>query len=92
MSAIPSEHSRPAQEQGGWSAQLRVREMWAALAISVMWIAVLFSAVSGPDFVSTSSDGNRTAIPSAIVVALFAFLATRAVAKYGFGHGEERDR
>jgi hypothetical protein len=65
-----------------WS-RLLVREMWASLAIAVIWLAVLFDAVFGPDFVASNANGT-TRIPSAIVVALFAYLATRAVAKYGF--------
>jgi multisubunit Na+/H+ antiporter MnhF subunit len=36
--------------------------------------------------VSTSSGGNTTRIPSAIVLAVFAYLGTRVVARYGFGH------
>ena len=32
-----------------WPAQLLVREMWAALAIAFIWLAVLFAAVFGPD-------------------------------------------
>lgn len=76
-------------ERQSWSVRLRVPEMWASLAIAVMWLAVLFDAVFGPDIVTTSSGGSDTArIPSAIVVALFAFLATRSVAKYGFRHPE----
>jgi hypothetical protein len=38
------------------------------------------------DFVSSSSGGSTTTIPSAIVVAVFAYLGTRVVARYGFGH------
>ena len=91
MSAISPERTGPLPERAGWSAQLRVREMWAALAIGAMWLAVLFAATAGPDFVSTSSGGDSTRIPSAIVIALFAFLGTRAVAKYGFGRGDEPD-
>jgi hypothetical protein len=67
-----------------WADRVLVREMWAALAIASMWVAVLFDAIFGPDFVSTSAGGNMTRIPSAIVVALFAYLATRVVARYGF--------
>jgi hypothetical protein len=58
--------------------------MWAAMAIAVMWLAVLFDAVFGPDIVSTSATSSTT-VPSAVVVALFALLGTRVVAKYGFG-------
>jgi hypothetical protein len=60
--------------------------MWASLAIVAMWLAVLFSAVFGPDIVATSAGGDGATIPSAIAVALFASLATWAVARYGFGH------
>ena len=63
---------------------LLVREMWASFAIVSMWLAVLFDAVFGPNIVSTSAGGNSTSIPSAVVVAFFAFFATRAVARYGF--------
>jgi hypothetical protein len=71
------------------AVRLLVPEMWASLAIAVMWLAVLFDAVWGPDFVSTSASGNSTTIPSAIFVAVFAYLGTRVVAKYGFGDRRE---
>jgi hypothetical protein len=66
---------------------LKVREMWAGVAISMMWLAVLFDAVFGPDFVGRSNDGNSTTIPSAIFVALFASLASASVAKRAFRQG-----
>jgi hypothetical protein len=73
-------------EQRGWASLLLLREMWGSLAIVVMWVAVSVSAVWGPDFVSTNGAGTQsTTIPSGIVVALFAFLGSWAVAKYAFG-------
>jgi hypothetical protein len=57
--------------------------MWASLAIAVMWLAVLFDALFGPDIVSSNVTSN-TRVPSAVVVAFFAYLATRVVARYGF--------
>jgi len=61
-----------------------VRQTWASLAISVMWLAVLFDALFGPDLVFSGNAGTgTTTIPSAVFVALFAYLATRVVAKYG---------
>lgn len=63
------------------------RDMWASLAIVVIWLAVLFDAIFGPDIVTSSSGGSDSAtIPSAVAVALFACLATWPVAKYGFKH------
>jgi peptidoglycan/LPS O-acetylase OafA/YrhL len=56
------------------------REMWASLAIGVMWLAVALCAVFGPDFVSTTPGGSTTTIPSGIAVGLFAVI----VAKRGF--------
>ena len=89
MSTIPHEPARAAAERRHWSAQILVREMWASVAISVMWLAVLFAAVFAPDIVSSSNDGNSTTIPSAVAVALFAAIGTRTVAKYGFGHRDD---
>ena len=78
----------PAQStrEHSWFELLRVREMWASLAIAAMWVAVTCSAVWGPDFVSTTGSGtNTTTIPSGIAVALFASIGTWAAAKYGLG-------
>ena len=69
-------------------SQVLVPEMWAALAISMMWLAVVLDALFGPDIVINNSSG-MTNIPSSVVVALFAYLATRVVARYGFRHGED---
>ena len=63
-------------------------DMWASLAIAVIWLAVLFAAVFGPDIVTTDVGSSSSSIPSSVVVALFATPATWVVAKYGFGrHG-----
>ena len=65
-------------------------EMWAGLAIVVMWLAVLFDAIFGPEIVTHSAGGDNTSVPSAVAVAFFAFLATWVVARYGFRHERER--
>jgi hypothetical protein len=64
--------------------------MWASLAIVAMWLAVLFTAVYGPDIVSKGVAGDSTTVPSAVAVALFAFLATWPVAKFGFVQDDRR--
>ena len=63
-------------------------EMWASLAISVMWLVVLVDALFGPDLVVINASGTTT-VPSAIIVAFFAYLATRVVARYGFDRAED---
>jgi hypothetical protein len=62
---------------------LFVRDMWPSLTIIAMWLAVLFDAIYGPDIVSTTVT-TTSHVPSAVVLALFAFFATWVVAKYGF--------
>ena len=88
MSTISHEPSAPVNERRGWPAQL-VRELWASIAIGIVWLTVLVTAVAGADFVSTDAGGNTTTIPSAVPVALFASIATWAIAKYAFGRRRE---
>ena len=81
MSTISHPPAGAAQEPG-WVSLLRVKEVWASLAITAMWIAVAVTAVWGSDFVGSSNDGNSTTIPSGIFVGLFATIGTWALAKY----------
>lgn len=92
MTTIPHEQ-RVADEKERWQSRLLVPEMWASLAIVVMWLAVLFDAIYGPDIVATSgtpgATGTSTTVPSAVAVALFAFLGTWVVARHGFVRDRE---
>ena len=84
--------SPPAQStpEHRWFEVLHVREMWASLAITAIWIAVVCSAAWGPDFVPSTGGGtNTTTIPSGIAVALFASIGTWAVAKHGLAHQKD---
>jgi len=86
---------KPVEAQPGpkhWYDHLLVPEMWGTLAIGAMWLAVLFDGIYGGDIVSVSNDGSSTRIPSAVVVAFFAFLGTAAVAKRSFGRKTDADR
>ena len=86
MTTVPHEPSRIA-DNASWSTRLLVPEMWASLTIIVMWLSVLVDAAFGPDIVTRGVAGDTATVPSAVVVALFAFLGTWVVAKYGFRHG-----
>lgn len=82
----------PVPPTGGpsWSERILVREMWAAVAIAFMWLAVLFDGVYGSNLTSYGN-GAATTVPTGPMVAFFALLGTGAVAHYGFRRGG-RDR
>jgi hypothetical protein len=79
------QHERSVDSRFAW---LRIPEMWASLAISVMWLAVLFDALFGPNITSSTPGGTSSSVPSAVAVALFATIGTWAVAKYGLRQRE----
>ena len=81
--------SHPPTAERPWHQLVFVREMWASLAIVAMWLAVLFTAVFGPTIETHGAGGDFSNIPSAVAVALFASLATWAVAKYGLGRRKD---
>jgi hypothetical protein len=89
MTSVSHESATYGSARPQWAEFLRIPELWATVAIVAMWLAVLFDAVYGPSFVSTTPGGTSTTIPSAIIVALFAFLGTASVAKYGFRHDKQ---
>jgi hypothetical protein len=62
------------------------RQVWASIAIGVIWLSVSFAAVFGPDIVSTNG-AQTTTVPSAVIVALFALLATWVLARRAFRDG-----
>ena len=91
MGSMSHEPSLAGREEQSWTSQFLVREMWASVAVVVMWLAVLFDAVFGPDIVSNTVAGDHTIIPSAVALAPFAFFGTWVVAKYGYGHRRTND-
>jgi hypothetical protein len=84
MTTFPHEPTARAEDERWWVVQLRAPEMWASLAIAVMWLSVLFTAIWGASIVTANAGGNNSNVPSAVVVALFAFLGTWVVARRGF--------
>ena len=88
MSAISEQPIRSVDDRKRWW-QTVGRETWASLAIAVMWLSVALAAIAGPDIVNRSAGGDSSTVPSAVAVALFAFLGTWVVARYGLR--ERRD-
>lgn len=89
MRETPSASSdRPARSDV--ASRTLIPELWGALAIATMWLAVLFDGIYGADFVSADAT-STTRIPSVLFVALFAALATWAVAKRAFGRSSPRE-
>jgi hypothetical protein len=77
-------HESAPHERPSLTEIIRVREMWAGIAIVSMWLAVLLDGIYGSDFVTSTPGGTTTTIPSAFLIAFFAFLGTASCAKYGF--------
>jgi hypothetical protein len=75
-------HERPALART--PSLVSARDMWASLSIISIWLAVLFTAIYGPDFRSADAGGSGTIIPSVVFVALLAMFATIAIARHGF--------
>jgi hypothetical protein len=59
-------------------------EMWASLAISVIWLSVLFEAIYAPAIETRSASGDYSSVPTAIIGTIFAFLATWVLARHAF--------
>lgn len=45
----PTETWTPESERTPWASKILVPEMWGAVAIGMMWLAVLFVGVYGPN-------------------------------------------
>jgi hypothetical protein len=84
MTTSSSGHPDAAPDRRAQRSRLLVPEMWAALAISVIWLVVLVAALFGPDLISSTAGASFTRIPSAIIIAFFAWLATWVIARHGF--------
>jgi len=91
MATVPNRPAVDVPDRGRSPARLVVPEMWASLAIGVIWVVVLCDALFGPDIVSTNAGAQSTRVPSAVVVAFFAYLATRVVARHGLDRSPRGD-
>jgi hypothetical protein len=78
MSAAPLSTPLPRDERrrGGVA---EARAGWAGSSIAVMWLTVCLVSLFGGDI--HSADGST--VPSGVALALFALLATLAVARWG---------
>jgi hypothetical protein len=86
MTTIPHEPVASAGKRR-WTEFAGMTQMWATLAIVAIWLSVLVSALFAPDIVTqsaTATTSDHATIPSGVVVALFAAIATWPVAWFGF--------
>jgi hypothetical protein len=79
----PPEIDTPVPDRTSWMSRILIPEMWGAVAIATMWLAVLFVGVFGPSMIFNSSSGY-TNVPVVVVVAFFALLGTIPVARRAF--------
>jgi len=84
MTPTLHEPATAAPARDGIAARLLVPAFWGAVSIVAMWLAVLFVGVFGGDMVFSNPGSGPTVIPSAVAVALFAFVGTASVAKRTF--------
>ena len=85
MTATMHEPSTAGTTREGIADRLLVPAFWGAVSIIAMWLAVLFDGIYGGDMTFANYGGNGpTIIPSAVAVAVFAFIGTIAVAKHAF--------
>jgi len=85
MTTAPVPFDAPHERQNRFEG-LELRHAYTAFAIASMWIAVALSCVYGTNIVTTTVT-DHAIVPSGIVVAFFAFLATIPVAAFGFRGG-----
>ena len=91
MATLPHEASHRHEARPNLEPRTVLAEVAASIAIGVIWLAVLFDALFGPDIVTNNGGGtNTSSVPSAVVVAFFAFLATWVVARYAFRPDRKR--
>jgi hypothetical protein len=93
MSVVSHQPAISVRKPSQLTALVESTQLWASIAIVAMWVAVLFVGVYGADITVNGgglTGGGGTSVPSVIVVSLFAFLATGATAKYGYGRQNQR--
>ena len=89
MTTTMHDQSSARSPREGWASRILVREMWATLAITAMWVAVLFVGVFGSNMTFNGADTSSSTVPSGVGVALFAAIGTGSVAKRVFGRTSE---
>ena len=66
MTTVTHEPTQEAPARKHFSDSL-ASEMWASLAISVIWLSVLFEAIYAPPIETRSAGGDYSSVPTAVV-------------------------
>jgi hypothetical protein len=84
MAVVSHEPARFARSRPEW---LELPAFWGSVTIVVVWLAVLFVGVFGPSITShngVDNVGTGSSVPSVVVVAPCAVLATWLIARNAF--------
>ena len=84
MSVIHSAPAKTRPETLKPTPWWRLSEIWGALAITAIWLAVIFVGVYGGDMTFSDASNGTTVIPVGAVVAVCAAFATASVSKRAF--------
>lgn len=85
MTSTAHQPMQPLAAAGASGRRVADPQVWASIAIAVTWLVVGVDALFGPDIVTSNGAGtNTSSTPSAVVLALFAFLTSWVVARYAF--------
>jgi hypothetical protein len=85
MTSAAHEPARPLTTPTSSGRRALDAGVWPSLAIGMIWLVVGLDALFGPDIVTSNGAGtNTSSTPSAVVLALFAFLTSWVVARYAF--------
>jgi hypothetical protein len=82
MAVVTQEQARP-REAHRWD--FPVAEVAASITISVIWLTVLLDSLFGPDIHSSTPGGTDSVVPSGVVLAVCALIATWVIARHAFG-------
>jgi hypothetical protein len=84
MAVVTQEQPRPRPREARRWIDFPVAEVAASITISVIWLTVLLDSLFGPDIHSSTPGGTDSVVPSGVVVAICALIASWVIARHAF--------